>query len=79
MLSCLDCLWNWLYNEEQTFLETLNAMRAFGLGDDLSSILSTLLAVLYLGWSTSRKLRACWRALAGCKHLKVSLRKELHL
>ncbi|CAK9000645.1 Myosin-6 (AtMYA2) [Durusdinium trenchii] len=35
--------------EEQTFLETLNAMRAFGLGDDLSSILSTLLAVLYLG------------------------------
>lgn len=36
-------------SEDDAFHETVDAMRAFGLTDDLSGILSTLLAVLHLG------------------------------
>ena len=35
--------------QDDAFHETMDAMRAFGLSDDLSGILSTLLAVLHLG------------------------------
>lgn len=38
--------------QDETFQQTIDAMCAFGLSDDLPGILATLLAVLHLGQET---------------------------